>query len=103
MAVNILVGDCRTILQTLPEKSVQCVVTSPPYFGGAGTTALVADRLERNAVMIELNPAYAEMARARIVADQGPLEAALRPTELAAPSQTATATSLAFDQCPERV
>lgn len=55
-------------------------------FGGAGTTALVADRLERKAVMIELNPAYAEMARRRIVADQGPLEAALRPTELAAPA-----------------
>lgn len=55
-------------------------------FGGAGTTALVADRLERKAVMIELNPAYAEMARARIVADQGPLEAALRPTEVLAPA-----------------
>lgn len=55
-------------------------------FGGAGTTALVADRLERNAVMIELNPAYAEMARARIVSDQGPLEAALRPTEITVPA-----------------
>lgn len=51
-------------------------------FGGAGTTALVADRLERMAVMVELNPTYAEMARARIVADQGPLEAALRPVAL---------------------
>ena len=27
------VGDCRAILATLPERSVQCVVTSPPYFG----------------------------------------------------------------------
>ena len=26
-------GDCRQILQTLPEKSVNCCVTSPPYFG----------------------------------------------------------------------
>jgi DNA modification methylase len=26
-------GDCIPILQTLPEQSVQCVVTSPPYFG----------------------------------------------------------------------
>ena len=38
-------------------------------FGGAGTTGLVADRLGRNAILIELNPAYAEMARARIKND----------------------------------
>ena len=29
----ILVGDVRTALQEIPEKSVHCVVTSPPYFG----------------------------------------------------------------------
>lgn len=34
MTLNtILVGDCRDTLRTLPEKSVHCVVTSPPYFG----------------------------------------------------------------------
>jgi DNA modification methylase len=38
-------------------------------FGGAGTTGLVADRLQRNAILIELNPAYADMARRRIHAD----------------------------------
>lgn len=31
--IRILTGDCRTILDTLPAGSVQCVVTSPPYFG----------------------------------------------------------------------
>lgn len=40
-------------------------------FGGAGTTGLVADRLKRNAVLIELNPEYAEMARRRIAGDAG--------------------------------
>lgn len=35
-------------------------------FGGAGTTGLVADRLQRNAVLIDLNPEYAAMARRRI-------------------------------------
>lgn len=29
----ILQGDCRDILKTLPDKSVHCVVTSPPYWG----------------------------------------------------------------------
>ena len=31
--VQILVGDCRETLRTLPDNSVHCVVTSPPYFG----------------------------------------------------------------------
>ena len=30
---DIITGDCREILDTLPERSVQCVVTSPPYWG----------------------------------------------------------------------
>ena len=38
-------------------------------FGGAGTTGLVADRLQRDAILIELNPEYAQMARERIVND----------------------------------
>jgi DNA modification methylase len=29
----ILVGDCREMLRTLPERSIQTCVTSPPYFG----------------------------------------------------------------------
>jgi DNA modification methylase len=40
-------------------------------FGGAGTTGLVADRLKRNAILIELNPEYAEIARKRIEGDAG--------------------------------
>lgn len=38
-------------------------------FGGAGTTGLMADRLQRDAVLIELNPQYADMARRRIHGD----------------------------------
>jgi DNA modification methylase len=38
-------------------------------FGGAGTTGLVADRLGRNAILCELNPEYAELARKRITSD----------------------------------
>lgn len=40
-------------------------------FGGAGTTGLVADRLKRDAILIELNPTYADLARDRLVADAG--------------------------------
>ena len=30
---RILLGDCRETLRSLPDQSVHCVVTSPPYFG----------------------------------------------------------------------
>jgi len=46
---------------------VPCKVLDP--FGGAGTAALVADRLGRDSVLVELNKEYAEMARDRILAD----------------------------------
>ena len=31
--IQFLQGDCRDILPTLPAESVQCCVTSPPYWG----------------------------------------------------------------------
>jgi site-specific DNA-methyltransferase (adenine-specific) len=33
MNVEILHGDCRETLKTLPDASAHCCVTSPPYFG----------------------------------------------------------------------
>ena len=44
-----------------------CVVLD--CFGGAGTVGLVADRLQRDAVLIEISAEYAEMARQRIQED----------------------------------
>ena len=50
MTVRILTGDCRAMLLTLPDESVHCCVTSPPYFGlrdlhaSSTTTAKVYDR-----------------------------------------------------------
>jgi hypothetical protein len=33
VSVRILIGDCRDKLRELPDASVNCCVTSPPYFG----------------------------------------------------------------------
>jgi DNA modification methylase len=44
-----------------------CTVLDP--FGGAGTTGLLADRLGRNAILIELNPEYSTMAQRRLRSD----------------------------------
>lgn len=30
---NVLTGDCRELLKTLPEKHFDCCITSPPYYG----------------------------------------------------------------------
>ena len=52
-----------------PADPVPCVVLDP--FGGAGTVGLVADRIGRDAVLIELNDSYCEMARRRLERDAG--------------------------------
>mgnify|MGYP001592806179 CR=1 FL=1 len=31
--IRILTGDCLDVLRTLPAESVNCCVTSPPYWG----------------------------------------------------------------------
>ena len=36
MTVQILVGDALTRLRDMPDGSVHCVVTSPPYWGPPG-------------------------------------------------------------------
>jgi hypothetical protein len=48
---------------------VPCTVLDP--FSGAFTTGLVASRLQRSFVGIELNPAYVEMGRQRLENDAG--------------------------------
>ena len=48
-------------------EPVRCKVLDP--FGGAGTVGLVASRLGRDAILIELSPEYAEMAERRIHGD----------------------------------
>lgn len=58
------------------ELARRCIVASTEPgntvldpFGGAGTTGLVADRLGRDAILIELNPEYAAMAEHRIYSE----------------------------------
>jgi DNA modification methylase len=64
---------------TFPPALIEpCVLAGCPTggtvldpFGGAGTTGLVADRLGRDAILIELNPEYAAIAERRLNADGG--------------------------------
>jgi DNA modification methylase len=59
-----------------PDLAERCIKAGCPVggtvldpFGGAGTTGLVADRLQRSAILIELNPVYASMAKKRLEGD----------------------------------
>jgi DNA modification methylase len=62
---------------TFPPKLIEpCIKAGCPEggtvldpFGGSGTTGLVADRLGRSAILIELNPEYAAMAERRVKGD----------------------------------
>ena len=73
-------GERKRIRVYVPDgdapKPVPCVVLDP--FIGAGTTALVSDRLQRDCIGIDLNTAYTEMAMERVRAD-APLLAELGP------------------------
>lgn len=69
-----------------PELARICIMAGCPLggtvldpFGGAGTTALVADQLQRNAVIIELNPEYVGIAERRINRDAGMFAEAASP------------------------
>jgi DNA modification methylase len=62
---------CGGICETFDR--IPGVVLDP--FGGACTTGLVAQQLGRDAILLELNPEYAAMARRRIDADpSAPIE-----------------------------
>ena len=60
-----------------PTKLIEpCILAGCPEggtvldpFGGSGTTGLVADRLRRSAILIELNPDYVEIMRKRLEGD----------------------------------
>ncbi len=59
-----------------PDLIEPCILAGCPKgghvldpFGGSGTTALVADRLGRNATLIELNKSYVDIINNRLKAD----------------------------------
>jgi hypothetical protein len=66
---------CQCDAATVPCTVLDC-------FAGAGTTLLVADRLQRDAIGIDLNISYGEMAKERVL-DDAPLLTGWRDEPLA--------------------
>lgn len=72
MKTNIILnGDSLTHLKELPDNSIDCVITSPPYwalrdYGVEGQLGLVALKNNRQFIGIELNPEYIKIAEERL-------------------------------------
>jgi DNA modification methylase len=72
-----------------PELVERCLKAGCPKggtvldpFGGAGTTALVADQMQIDCTIIELNPEYVHIAARRIESDRGAISNALDPLQI---------------------
>ena len=66
---TLYLGDCLDVLRTLPDASVDSVVTDPPYglsFMGSGSTGKAALLEHFKFIGIERDPDYLEIAKARI-------------------------------------
>jgi DNA modification methylase len=75
-------GFAEAHFAVMPDEIARrCILAGSPTggcvldpFGGAGTTGLVAARLGRSAVLIELNPEYAGLADRRLRAGLAPVD-----------------------------
>jgi DNA modification methylase len=71
--IRILQGDCREVLKTLPDCSVDCCVTSPPYFGlrDYGCAGQIGLESTPEAYVAELVAVFCEVKR--VLKDDGTL------------------------------
>jgi DNA modification methylase len=73
MTVQILNGDCRAVLPTMPAQSVHCIVSSPPYFGlrDYGVDGQIGLEQTPDAYVAELVAVFREARR--VLRDDGTL------------------------------
>ena len=71
--LTLLLGDCRETLKTLPDGSVNCCVTSPPYFGlrDYGNEGQIGLEQTPEAFVAELVSVFREVRR--VLRDDGTL------------------------------
>jgi DNA modification methylase len=73
MTVRIIQGDCRETLKTLADESVNCCVTSPPYWGlrDYGNSAQIGQEKTPDEYVAELVAVFQEVRR--VLRDDGTL------------------------------
>ena len=60
--IQLYQGDCLEVMKNIPDKSVDLVLTDPPY----GTTGVAAKNLNRDFIGIEKDEGYFKIAKERI-------------------------------------
>jgi len=70
---RLLIGDCRETLKTLPDASVNCCVTSPPYYGlrDYGVDGQIGLEQTPEAYVAEMVAVFREVRR--VLSDDGTL------------------------------
>ena len=71
MSIQLFQGDCREVLLSLPDNSVDACVTDPPYHlttGKKGGTGRAAALEGFSFIGVELSAEYLGIAQARISA-----------------------------------
>ena len=73
MTVKVINADCRAALRDMPDQSVNCIVTSPPYFGlrDYGNSAQIGLEQTPDAFVAELVGVFREARR--VLRDDGTL------------------------------
>jgi len=73
MTVEIIHGDCRAALEFMPSTSVNCIVTSPPYFGlrDYGVDGQIGLEATPDAYVAEMVAVFREARR--VLCDDGTL------------------------------
>lgn len=71
MTTRIITGDCREALRTLPDASVQCCVTSPPYYNlrDYGMDGQIGAEISPDAYVEQLVACFQEVRR--VLCDDG--------------------------------
>lgn len=66
MSIRVIHGDCRSVLRELPDASVQCCVTSPPYWGlrDYGVAGQIGLEQTPDAYVAEMVAVFREVRRA---------------------------------------
>jgi site-specific DNA-methyltransferase (adenine-specific) len=99
MKYTIHQGDCIATLQTLPEKSINCCVTSPPYFGlrDYGHDGQIGLEQTPDAYVNKMVEVFREVRR--VLRDDGTLWLNLGDTYVGATSQHKNGGSQGHNSC----
>ena len=103
MTETLLQGDCLSVLATLPDQSVQCCVTSPPYYGlrNYGVDGQIGLEPTPDVYVAKLVAVFREVRR--VLRDDGVLWLNLGDSYVSNPGDRAKVGGFQGNASPERI